>query len=108
VNGPFLAQSGRSSGSHLKVIGSNPIPDLNLSIDGAVQLVSSTADFIMARDARRRRSKPPTRRLRCPSLDETAMGLAFYRSPNIEIAPQYCCRAIQNKNTNSYVIDITR
>jgi hypothetical protein len=41
--------------------------------------VSLTADFIMARDARRRRSKPPTRRLRCPSLDETVMGFAFYR-----------------------------
>jgi hypothetical protein len=80
------------------VAGSNPVPDLNLSIDGVVQLIPSTADLIMVRDAHRRRSKPPILRLRCPSLDESVMGFAFDSQQTIEIASQCCWRTRHDSN----------
>jgi hypothetical protein len=69
------------------------VPDLNLSIDGIVQLIHSTADLIMVRNAHRRRPKPPIVRLRCPSLGETVMSFAFDCQQTIEITPQCCWRA---------------
>jgi ribosomal protein L15E len=73
------------------------LPDLNLSIDG-VQLIPSTADLIIVRNAHRRRSKPPIVRLCCPSFDESAKSLAFDCQQTIEIAPQRCWRTRHESN----------
>jgi hypothetical protein len=69
-----LAAQAAASNSSLRWL---RVPDLNPSIDGVVQLISSTADIIMAHNAHRRRSKPPIVRLRYPSLGESVMSFAF-------------------------------
>jgi hypothetical protein len=61
--------------------------------DGIVQLIASTADLIMVRNAHRRRPKPPIVRPRCPSLGETVVSFAFDCQQTIEITPQCCWRA---------------
>jgi len=47
------------------------VPDLNLSIDGVVQVIPSTADLIMVHNAHRRRSNPQIVRLRYPDTIRT-------------------------------------
>ena len=57
----------------------------NGSIDGVVQLIPSAADRIILRNAHRRRSNPPSVRLRCPCLGDTAMSVTFDYQQIIEI-----------------------